>query len=271
MFFARLEAPSTFFNRLVSGGGVILKCSNEELVRIAALGDKSALEELYKNNSGLIYKICKPLADDVVLIEDLIQESYFALIKAVEGYKTEFGVRFSTYFTTTLQRYMWRYKKQFKDRFKSLNAPIIEGEDISLQDMIVDLNVNIEADVTDSGLIKAINGELMDLLNTLPENERVSVIFKYFKGLSRAYIAKALHVKPQDVQNILDKAMRKLRAHSTIGIVKSLREHALDIESAGFRGTGLSMWKYTNTSSTERTALKLYEGKLFNDYESMRD
>ena len=69
--------------------------------------DKARLELLYMNNYGFIRKYIKryfPCED----IEDLMQESYFAMLKAINGYDIEKG-KFLTYLGFYLREHLQRY------------------------------------------------------------------------------------------------------------------------------------------------------------------
>lgn len=69
--------------------------------------DKARLELLYMNNYGFIRKYIKryfPCED----IEDLMQESYFAMIKSINGYDVEKG-KFLTYLGFYLREHLQRY------------------------------------------------------------------------------------------------------------------------------------------------------------------
>lgn len=72
--------------------------TNEELVRQIKSGINvtANMEYLYTRNKTLISKMVEPFADKEEK-EDLMQEAYFGLIKAVERYEDDKNVKFMTY------------------------------------------------------------------------------------------------------------------------------------------------------------------------------
>lgn len=83
---------------------------NEELVENIRNGYSvtACLEELYMNNLPLIKKVVRPYAAFVPL-EDLEQESYFALTEAVSRYESSANVKFSTYLVFWIKQAARRY------------------------------------------------------------------------------------------------------------------------------------------------------------------
>ena len=67
------------------------------LLNRAQNGDASAAEILLKENNGLIWSIARRYFGRGVDPEDLYQLGCLGFIKAVEGFDTQFGTRFSTY------------------------------------------------------------------------------------------------------------------------------------------------------------------------------
>ena len=84
--------------------------SNEELViRIQQGGDRrEELEELYKQNRGIIAKIVNRYhgSEDE---EDLFQEAYFGIATAAELWKPEEGASFATYAVYWIRQVLRRY------------------------------------------------------------------------------------------------------------------------------------------------------------------
>lgn len=68
-----------------------------ELFTAAKEGDSHALSRLVEGNMGLVKSLAVRFRDRGTEVEDLIQIGTIGLIKAIRGYDTEFGTRFSTY------------------------------------------------------------------------------------------------------------------------------------------------------------------------------
>ena len=68
-----------------------------ELVLRAQSGDQDAKEVLTQENSPLIKSLIKRFRDKGVEYDDLFQIGCIGFLKAINNFKTEFGVKFSTY------------------------------------------------------------------------------------------------------------------------------------------------------------------------------
>ena len=87
--------------------------SNEDLVLTIQHeeGCRETEEQLYKNNVGLIQKICRKYARYAEM-EDLMQEAYLSLIEAAKHYKPDHGVKFSSYAAKAIKYGCIRYLHQ---------------------------------------------------------------------------------------------------------------------------------------------------------------
>lgn len=82
---------------------------NEQLLRRAREGDKSAKEALVSANLGLVHHIVKRFIGRGVETEDLFQIGSIGLLKAIEHFNMEFGVQFSTYAVPMIQGEIKRF------------------------------------------------------------------------------------------------------------------------------------------------------------------
>ncbi len=69
----------------------------EELIARSQSGEKSATEELVKNNSGLIWAVARRFMGRGAELDDLYQLGCLGFLKAVEGFDLNYGTQFSTY------------------------------------------------------------------------------------------------------------------------------------------------------------------------------
>ena len=70
---------------------------NTSLLYKARKGDRSAAEQLIRENAGLIWSIARRYFGRGVEADDLYQLGCLGFIKAVEGFDPDFGTQFSTY------------------------------------------------------------------------------------------------------------------------------------------------------------------------------
>ena len=68
-----------------------------ELIKKAQNGDRNAKEELINNNSPLIKSIIKFYKNKGIEYDDLYQLGSLGFVKAINNFKPEFNVKFSTY------------------------------------------------------------------------------------------------------------------------------------------------------------------------------
>ena len=66
-------------------------------VKLAQNGDEAAKEILIKENSPLIKSIIKRYIEKGIEYDDLFQLGSLGFLKAIQNFKEEFGVKFSTY------------------------------------------------------------------------------------------------------------------------------------------------------------------------------
>lgn len=82
--------------------------TNEEIVTLIKAGNREHIEQLYLQNKNLILKIASKYQkyDE---IDDLIQEAYFGLLKAVDLWDANGGAAFSTYAAYWIKQSIWSY------------------------------------------------------------------------------------------------------------------------------------------------------------------
>ena len=68
-----------------------------ELLRRAQAGDRAASERLIVENTGLVWAVAKRFFGQGVDPDDLFQLGCVGFLKAVQGFDTAYGTRFSTY------------------------------------------------------------------------------------------------------------------------------------------------------------------------------
>jgi len=91
-----------------------MRMTNEELVEKIQSGEdvESNMGLLYQQNRRLIYKFALPYSD-MADMDDLMQEAYFGLVKAVEKYDPEKEFKFITYTEWNIRGHLQRYCYNF--------------------------------------------------------------------------------------------------------------------------------------------------------------
>lgn len=88
--------------------------TNEELVEKIQAGEdvQTNMGLLYQQNQPLIYKFALPYSE-MMDINDLMQEAYFGLVKAVEKYDSKKEFKFMTYAEWNIRGHLQRYCYNF--------------------------------------------------------------------------------------------------------------------------------------------------------------
>ena len=84
--------------------------TNEELTAIiqSEANNSAAIAALYEQNAGLLRAACAPYRHYAEM-DDLMQESYFALLNAARSYDGSKGTKFTSYALKAIQRHCVRY------------------------------------------------------------------------------------------------------------------------------------------------------------------
>lgn len=288
--------------------------TNEQLVLRIKAGENTAanMEELYKQNKGMINLWAKKYGH-LAEIDDLIQEGFIGLCKAVDAWKPEGDTQFITYAVYWIRQSMLRYvdnskscvripvynrqniwkyeeiRQQYRklynrapedrevcglmginqraleqikkdaefEKISSLDVPVGVDQDTSVGDLIDDPGSSVDQDLEDlqEQELKAVLWPMVDNLEEL----QPAVIRKRFqKNMTLKETGEALGITLEQVRNIQDKGLRKLRLpkHSDI-----LRTFMYDekIRCMGMHGIGAGTFNRTWTSATEKAAIKLLE------------
>jgi RNA polymerase sigma factor (sigma-70 family) len=145
-----------------------------------------------------------------------------------------------------------------KAKDTSIYADITGTDDLRVLDMVEDKSSSAAFEAAENRIqneqLKAVLWQEVD--NLKPEQS--NVLHKYYQGSSTLKeCAECIGVSLTRAAQIHKAALRELRKprHE-----KKLKPFALDyVRSSSIRGTGVGVFNRTWTSSTERTALKLYE------------
>lgn len=222
------------------------------LIQQAKDGNARAIAAIYTQNTGLIFRYVHRYECARYPIDDLMQEAYFALVRAVKAYDAESGLQFSTYLGNALRWYFARYIKQDKGRrdLCVLDAPISEDGDATRGELIADEGAEFEAEA----LERAAQAPVFDWVRqTLAEQEPLccEVVYRrYLHNQSMQQIAEACGCTVSEARAAMSKAFRALRNPKSK--LNRLKDEYVPI----FRHVGLEEFKHTQTSAVEWAAMK---------------
>jgi len=121
-------------------------------------GDKIAMDNLVKNNLGLVYTISKRFIDRGYEVEDLYQIGCIGFIKSIKRFDTNFEVKLSTYSVPYILGEIKRFirddgRVKISRSIKELGYKIREmqneqirknGEELSIEELARELKISKE-------------------------------------------------------------------------------------------------------------------------------
>ena len=242
--------------------------TNEELVIKIKNGDDGLLPQLWEQVRKFITiladKYYRRLESPKCDLDDLIQNSYFAVIKAVNYYDPKTGFLFTTFLTNTL-------KTSFREAIGihttkrdglmysiSLDAPLSAEGDVTLLDVIGDLTPGT-ADVYETVVESIWNQELRSALDAamdvLSEVQHEILKLHYYFGLSFDCIAEIRGCSRNAISNIEFAALRRIHNSRHVKILASFM-YPSSMESDSYKATGYKAWKNTQCSIEERYLIR---------------
>lgn len=181
-----------------------------------AKGDRSARQKLIEHNLRLVAHIAKKYYADENNRDDLVSIGTIGLIKAIDSFKPDKGIRLSSYASRCIENEILMYFRSAKKTAQdvSLDEPIDTDKDgntltlldtIAAEDHIVD---DIDLRIKTQKLYAALG-------KVLTAREREIIVLRY--GLSgqrplvQREVAKRLHISRSYISRIEKKALEKLR------------------------------------------------------------
>ena len=175
-------------------------------IKLAKEGDKKAIEEILESFKMFIIKQCNRIYIEGYDIDDLIQEGYISLIKAIEKYDESKGA-FVAYGTRAIvNNYYMMIKKRAKyNGTTSLNRS--NDENIELID-IIEGNDKIENKIILREDVKYV----IEAINNMNENDKKLIIDLQINKIPAKQLAKELGVSYLALCKRKERALKKLKA-----------------------------------------------------------
>ncbi|MEW5871924.1 MAG: sigma-70 family RNA polymerase sigma factor [Chloroflexota bacterium] len=151
--------------------------SDEDLVRLAQVGELAAFDTLYERYLPIVFgrvRCVIPESD----VEDVTQEVFIAVIKSLDGFR--FEAKFSTWLRTLVNRQVADYYRTRKPQEPNLSIELI-GEE---SERNTKLSTDGDFENQDNVII------LRQALKQLPENYREVIVLRFVEGLRFEEIAR---------------------------------------------------------------------------------
>ena len=206
-------------------------------------GDNDACQQVLTENVGLIWSIVKRYSGCGVDTDDLYQLGCIGFIKAVKGFDLTYGTQFSTYAVPKIAGEIRRFLRDdgsvkvgrsLREKGQTLfytrerlrhtlgrepqlselaqETGMANGPLESLQQETIDgltLESTLGTDSPEEGMVEKI--ALREAIDSLPERERITILLRFFRGMTQEQTARILKVSQVQVSRLERKGLAKLR------------------------------------------------------------
>ena len=190
----------------------------EQLLQGMFEGDISCRNRLIEHNLRLVAHVVKKYSNTMYETDDLISIGTIGLIKAVDSFNSEKGIRLATYASRCIENELLMLMRSSKKQSKevSLFDPVgadKEGNTIQLLDICVAEEPDIIEQMEEQQKLSKLRKYIDEVLT---EREREIIILRYGmtdgKEVTQREIADKLNISRSYVSRIEKKALNKLKA-----------------------------------------------------------
>ena len=194
--------------------------TNEELILEYRAGNVKALDGLIQQNKGIIYKIAYKYqcgCSSVVDFDDLIQEGYLGLMRAVDKYdpNNENKASFITYSVYWIKAFIYRFIQRRGKSYQDISLYTETGDNIELCDSIADEEdcmCKVEESIYHKELKEEVHQAMYENL-TLKQRNVIELRYGFnsIKPMTLQEIGDILDITTSGADNILSASLHKLR------------------------------------------------------------
>ena len=184
----------------MTGELIMAQTELAQLVQKARQGDKKAQEGLYLATNSAAYFVAMKITKDEEESLDIVSDSYIKAFASLD--KLENDEKFPAWFNQIVANRCHDYLKKAKPMH--LSDMTEDGEDFELED--------IDGEIPDELLEnKDVIECVRRVVESLPEEQRICVILRYYDEMSLQEIADTLEVSLGTVKSRLSRASKKMR------------------------------------------------------------
>ena len=165
---------------------IIKRCQN---------GDKAAFDELIRFFYPYVSKYLLKLTSNPDITEDLTQETFVKIIRAIDTYDISGRATFATYIITVAKNCYIDCCRKNKEIFTDISEIDI-GDSKNLEEQIVN---------------KLEYEKIIQYINSLPPNQQQAIKLKYINELTLNEIAEITGVPSKTVKSRIHEGTKKLR------------------------------------------------------------
>ena len=208
-----------------------------ELLRAAQEGDRDACEQAVLENNGLIWSVVRRYYGRGVEPDDLYQLGCLGFLKAIRGFDFSYGTCFSTYAVPKIAGEIRRFlrddgtiKVGRSIREQALTLYALRerlrqelGQEPAQVDLATEAPDSLQRETADGLALEGLLGTeapeeglveriaLREAVDQLPEKERMTILLRYFKGLTQERAARVLGVSQVQVSRLERRGLERLR------------------------------------------------------------
>ena len=206
-----------------------------ELLRAAQEGDRDACEQAVIENNGLIWSVVRRYYGRGVDPDDLYQLGCLGFLKAIQGFDFDYGTCFSTYAVPKIAGEIRRFLRDdgavkvgrslreqsqmlygLRERLRHelgrepalselSEASGLTAEEIAQIDLATDTPESLQQETIDGLTLEGVLG------TEAPEEARMTILLRYFKGLTQERTARVLGVSQVQVSRLERRGLKRLR------------------------------------------------------------
>ena len=187
----------------------------ESLLDRAKRQDQAALAEIYEQTSGAVYRVLKVLIkNDEDTVQDLLQDTYVKAFTRLDQLQDESKL------LPWLKTIANNSAKDWLKKCKPVLFTAMAGNEGNEETEALSFEENIEADRIDENPELAMDEKevrrlVMEILNQLPEDQRVVLGMFYYEDMSVKEIASILEVSDNTVKSRLNYGRKKSKGTGT--------------------------------------------------------
>lgn len=178
--------------------------STEDLIQRFQRGQPGAFDALFTRYKDYVYRVAFFLTRNSGDAEEVVQETFIDVLRALPRYDTAGPARFET----------WLYRvavNRCRSRFRRKRLPSADWDNVGEQiDRIVNGHPNHQPE--QSTIRREQKASLWRAVDALPEAHREVVVLRYQAGLSYEEIAQAMEINIGTVKSRLYYSHKKLGA-----------------------------------------------------------
>lgn len=186
--------------------------TNEDLVRLAKMGDELAKEELFERNQPFIHKMAHKYRN-IDNHEDLVSIGNFGLLKAYISYDPDKGIKFISYYSRiVVNEILLHFRRNKKhSKVRSVDEKVYEdgkGNDVTLLDLKSDTLAELPLDKYETN--QFVNQVLEHFYQTESGNLVEVMNLRLIKNVKQKETARILGISQAQVSRLENKAKAKL-------------------------------------------------------------